>query len=240
MARQTKTVNTYATVTYDDLYNNRWLDAVGENVRKFELGLGIPTDDTTGDPTQFTCTMTEAGAGNTTAVNNTEAGQAVLITNAANENDGINMQLKGSAFQLTAGKPLYFGIKCKISDATQSDLLVGLCEVDTTLINAHAHAVTDDGIYFSCLDGSTTINFTNELNGTEGTTASSVAMDTNEHIYEIYYDGQTVYAYVDNNLVTSVSAGLAAVALTPSVAFYNGEAVAKNMDIAWMRCIQVR
>ena len=59
MAIVTRQVNG-ATVYYDDLYNARWLDAVGEKVRKFELGIGVPTDDTTGDPTAFTWTPTEA------------------------------------------------------------------------------------------------------------------------------------------------------------------------------------
>lgn len=238
---KTKSVKN-AQVTYDDRYNERWLDAVGENVTKFIINSGnsVPTDDTTGDPTQFTMTVVEVGAGTTTCVNNTEEGQALLVTTAANENDSINLQAKGAVFKIESGCPMYFGIKCKASEATQSDLLVGLCEVDTTLMAAHALAVTDDGVYFSCIDAVTTINFTNELGGVEGTAASAVALTTGEHIYEIYYDGSTLYAYVDDILVTSLTSGLADQALTPSVFFGNGDANARTLDIAWIRAIKLR
>lgn len=242
MSITTKSINN-ALITYDDRYNQRWLDAVGENVVKYILNPGSATDDTTGDPTAWTMTVTEVGASDSTVVNNTNDGYSLLLTTDAAEYDGINLQLKGSAFKLSANKPLYFGCKLKISDATQSDLLVGLCEVDTTLLNtggSHALAVTDDGVYFSKLDGGTTIKFTNELDGAEGTTASSIAMDTSDHIYEIYWDGSTLYAYVDNVLVTTVASGLAAVALTPSINFRTGEAVAKTCNIAWMRVFQCR
>lgn len=240
---QTKSVNN-ALVYYDDRYEQRWIDVVGENVLKYILNPGTPSDDTTGDPTNFTMTVTEAGGGgDSTVVNNTEEGYALLLTTDNADYDGINLQLKGSAFKLQSGKPLYFGAKLKISEATQSDLLVGLCEVDTTLLAtgaAHAHAVTDDGVYFSKLDAVTTIKFTNELDGTEGSTSSSVVMDTGDHIYEIYYDGSSLFAYVDNVLVTTIASGLAAVALTPSINFRTGAAAAITCDLAWMRVFQIR
>jgi hypothetical protein len=193
----------------------------------------------TGDPTQFVFTPTEV-AGTSTCVNSLNEGYALKMTNGTNENDGQNLQLKGSAFVLTRGCPLYFGVKLKISDWDESDLLVGLCEPDTTLMAAHAVTVTDDGIYFSKLQDVAVINFNNELAGVVGTVASEIPMDVNAHIYEIYWDGDTLFAYVDNELVTTIDAGLANEELTPSIAFYNGEAVAKVCDIAWMRCIQLR
>jgi hypothetical protein len=239
MAIKTKIVKG-AIVVYDDLCANRWLDAFGENVRKFHLDIGTPVDDSTGDPTQFICTPTEAGAGDSVVANSLIEGYALTITTAGNENDGLNMQLRGSAFVLTRGCPLYFGAKIKISDADETDFLVGLCEPDTSLIAAHAVSVTDDGIYFSKMQDTSVISFSNELAGAVGTENSAVPMDTAAHIYEIYWDGEVLNAYVDNNLVTTITAAFADEELTPSIALFNGEAAVKTADIAWMRCIQLR
>ena len=136
-----------ALVYYEDAYNLRWLDAFGENVVKYILSAGASVDDTTADPTAWTNTET----GTNTIDNHTTAGGGLKITTGATEYNGVNLQLNGSAFQLTADKPLYFGAKFKTENATKGDVLIGLCEVDTTLLavaTAHGLSVTDDGVYF--------------------------------------------------------------------------------------------
>ena len=146
----------------DGTKNRRYINAVGKDVINFELLSPEATDDSTGDPTRFTSTMTEAGSGNTTVVNSNTAGEKILITTDGNEYDGANIQGKGEVFKLESGKPLYFGIECKISEATQSDFLVGICETLTALLNASgSHAIASvnvEGVFFSKLDGSTTIS----------------------------------------------------------------------------------
>jgi hypothetical protein len=233
-----------AWIFFDDTKLVRWVDAIGPDVVKFELSQGFPTDDTTGDPTQFNYTVTEAGTGNTTAVNAVTAGDNMLITTAANEYDGANIQLKGEKFKLVSGKPLYFGCKLKISDATQSDLFVGIAETDTTLMatsSAHAIALGGDGVFFSKLDGVTTLIFKNYLDGAEtGTASYGTALDTAYHVYEFYYDGESVKGYIDNTLVGTFTASLGDGDMTPSINVRAGEAAAITSNIAWMRCIQLR
>ena len=224
-----------------DTPSYRWLDIF--NGEKFELVNGFPTDDTTGDPVQFTMTVTEAGTGNTTAVNDTNSGSKMLITTAANEYDGINLQVKGEQFKLTSSKPLYFGCKFKVSDATQSDLFVGLAETDTTLMatsSAHAIALGGDGAFFSKLDASTTIAGKMYLDGTQTATAnySSALLDDTYITVEIYWDGSTVFYYVDENLIQQISGSLGDGEMTPSINFRAGAAAAKTMSIAWLRCFQ--
>jgi hypothetical protein len=234
-----------ATVFYEGDNEARWVDAIGSNVVKFELQRGFPTDDTTGDPTQFDNNITEAGAGDTTCVNAATAGEVMYITTAGNEYDGTNIQLKGEAFKLEAGLPMYFGIKCALDSATQSDFLVGVGEKLAAVLKvaaAHGFAAANvEGVFFSKLDAGTTLTAQSWKNGTVSAAANcATAFDVSAHIYEIYWDGYTVYFYFDGTLVTSTAATLADGDLTPTVQINNGEASVMHLEVYWMRCIQIR
>lgn len=227
-------------VTAND--NNRWVDAYGD-VTKFILGNGTPTDDTTGDPTQFAMTVTEAGAGNTTCVNSVVAGEKLTITTAANEYDGINLQLKGSQFEVDSTKPFQMYAKIKIDDATQSDLLMGLASVDTALMATatdHAVALTGDGLFFLKLDGSTTMSAEVYLDDSQtGTADYATAIDTSATELFIDYNGQVVNFYVDENLVGSFTGSLPDSVMTPSVNFRAGSAAARTMTVYDWSVIQL-
>lgn len=228
---------------YDEsVVGPRLLGAWGPDVIKFELLTPEPVDDTTGDPTRFVCTMTE-GAGTTTAVNGTTAGTALLITTGTNEYDGINFQARGTAFDLTADMPCYFGIKCAANEATQSDLLVGLAGTDTTLTNAsssHAVAAGAGLVAFTKLDAVTQINFETWQTSSVNNKVAAGTLDTDAHVYEFYWDGSALYAYLDGDLVTTLTDDLPTVALTPSIGFRAGSAGAKALTVYWMRAYQVR
>lgn len=227
-------------LVYYDTTRQRWIDAIGANVIKYlQDFVALPTDDTTGDPTEWTLTPVEVGAGNSTAVLNTAAGGSLLLTTAANEDDGLNLQLKGEAFKLESNKPCYFGIKFQVSDAAQTDVLVGLCITDTTLLGGMT-----DGVYFECLDGSTDINFVLEKNSTETTSAAAVGTlaDATDVILEFVWDGSNVDAYVNGTLQTRLAQTNLPddEVLTPSIHFLNGAAGAETMTVEWLRVIQLR
>ncbi len=233
-------------VFYDDTREYRWVDACGPDVVKFIEDLGTATDDTTGDPDRWVQTVTEAGAGDSTVVNAAAAGAALLLTTDAAEYDGINLQAKGEAFKLVAGKPLYFGAKFKVSDATQSDVLVGLAETHGDLVKtgaAHGIAAADvEGVFLWKVDGGTVLTAKTYKDAAETATANyATALADDTYItFEIYWDGTTVYFYIDGTLVTSVAASLPDGDLTPSINIRAGAAAAKTMTVAWVRCIQVR
>lgn len=220
-------------VFYD---GQRWFDAVGETVKKFLedfVGPNIPSADA---PGAWTVTLVEGGAGETTLAADTgEVGGALVLTTDAAENDGANLQLKGEAFKLQSSKPLYFGARLKISDATQSDFIVGLCITDTDLLGGMT-----DGIYFRKVDGSATVSNVLELNSSE-TTGTALTCDTSYHIYEILWDGTNADFYVDGTLLTRLTQTNLPndEELTPSIHFLTGEAVAKTMTVDWLRCIQL-
>lgn len=225
-------------VMLDDTLNHRWYDAFGD-VTKYILGYGVPVDDTTGFPLSWVTTATNSS----TVVNAQTRLDSLLITTDTAEYDGINMQVAGEHFQCVTSKPFVFEARLKVSDATQSDVFVGLAELDTTLLNAaasHAIAVGGDGLFFAKLDGVTTIAAYNYNAGSSvGSANVTTALDTDYHDYKIYYDGDSVHFYFDNDLVTTMTASLPDTPITPSINLRAGAAAAKTMTISWLRCIQV-
>jgi len=222
-------------VFYDNT-QQRIIDAIGPDVTKFILNTAFAADDdTTGDLSGFTHTAVEVGAGSSTAV---LADNTLLITAAANENDGVNLQVKGEAFDLGSGNYTYFGVNFQTNDATQTDVLAGLCITDTTLLGGMT-----DGAYFECLDGSTDINFVLEKDSTETTSASAVGTlaDATNVTLEFIFDGTNVDAWVDGTLQTRLAITNLPdnEQLTPSIHFLTGEAVANTMTVNWLRAVQV-
>ena len=149
-------------LVYWDTHRKRIVDAVGADVVKFVedfVQSGLAAADA---PLGWTVTLVETGGGESTITLPDAVGGALLLTTDAFENDGISMQLDGEAFELTSDQRLvYFGIRLQISDATQSDLLVGLCITDTALLGGMT-----DGVYFRKVDGSTSLAAVTEKNST--------------------------------------------------------------------------
>jgi len=230
MAIQTNKITEGVNVITDPRYPFRWLDAHGD-VGKFLM-------DTVYRAADFTITAT----GTSPITASVLPGSVALITTPATDFAGDNIQALGSQFKIQAGKPLYFGCKVAISDATESDLVVGLFGVDTTLTaasSAHALDVGAGGIGFTKLDAVTAVNFKTFTTATEKNTASAITMDTAAHVYEFYYDGSVLHGYVDGVLVANFTADITTEVLTPSIAFRAGAAAAKTCTISWMRAIQV-
>jgi hypothetical protein len=238
MAANIHTQWKYGHPVFYDTYRHRWLFAFGNTVDVVQFHLNtalMARDDTTTDLSGFTHTAVEAGAGDSTAVlsNNT-----LLITTAANENDGVNLQVIAEAFDLASTNLVYFGICFQINDADQTDFLTGLCITDTTLLGGMT-----DGIYFESLDGSTDINFVLEKNSTETTSASAIGTlaDDTDVTLEFLFDGTNVDSWVNGTLQTRLATTNLPndEQLTPSIHFLTGEATANTMTVKWWRAIQI-
>ena len=153
----------------------------------------------------------------------------LISSQASTDFSGDNMQILGSRFKLEAGKPLYFGAKLTVSEATQCDLLVGMCGVDTALTAAsstHALAVSAGGAFFSKLDGVTAGYFKTYSTGSEANSAAAFTLDTSAHWYEMYWDGYKLHGYVDGSLIASFGSGVTTEVLTPSICFRKGDTAA--------------
>lgn len=109
----------------------------------------------------WTITTVEAGAGSASEALDDAVGGVLKITNDDADNDSDQFQKIGEAFKLASGKPLYFEMRFKVSDSVQSDLLLGLCVADATLIPG-----VSDGVYFRSDDGDANLDFVTEKNAT--------------------------------------------------------------------------
>lgn len=179
-------------------------------------------------------TVTETDSGATQALTAGDGG-LLLITNTAADDDLVALQKNPAAFTFEAGKKTFFRARFKVSDATQSDLVIGLQVVDATPLDV------SDGIYFLKADGSTAVSVICRKNASTGSTsASSIATMANDTFIELgwYYDGDSkVYYEVNGNVIGSLdgsSAYLPDAAVTVSFALQNGEAVAKTMTVDYI------
>lgn len=181
-------------------------------------------------------TVTETQAGATQALTNVDGG-VLLLTNSAADNDLNALQKVGESFKFESGKKLFFKAKFSVSDATQSDFVMGLQITDATPL-----AVTD-GVYFRKHDGDTNLDFVVVKDSTSSTaTAITTVSDSTYITVGFYYNGvdEVVYAASTNSNNPTVLGKLATTnlpddeELTISFAIQNGEAVAKTMSIDYI------
>jgi hypothetical protein len=186
---------------------------------------------------RWTVTRVEAGAGESTMTRIDGAGGVLRITTDANEDDGVNAQLLGESFKLAAGNTLYYGIKAKMSEATQSDFFFGLAITDTDILGG-----VTDRIGFQKIDGETAVKGMLEKDSTETLSPSILTLDTSYHTYEWYLNSAgSVEMFVD-----AVSVWTPATTNLPNdeelrvtLQLLAGSAVARTCDIDWVRCYQI-
>ena len=184
----------------------------------------------------WTITTTEAGTGSATEAVTSSAGGALLLTNAAGDNDLDFLQLKGESFKLSSSKRAFFEARFKVSDATQSDVVMGLQITDTTPL------AVSDGVYFMKDDGDTNLDFHIEKDGTDTTTAAvttladdtfvtvGVFIDPNTSQVSYFIGEAEPVGVVNTNLPDDEE-------LTVSFGIQNGEAAAKTMTIDYVNVI---
>jgi hypothetical protein len=178
--------------------------------------------------------VTETDSGATQALTAGDGG-LLLVTNTAADDDLVALQKTPAAWSFTAGKKTFFRARFKVSDATQSDLVIGLQVVDTTPLDV------TDGVYFLKADGSAAVSVICRKNATTGSTsASAITTLANDTFVELgwYYDGDSkVYYEVNGSVLGSLDASSAFLPdanVTVSFALQNGEAVAKTMTVDYI------
>lgn len=227
-------------VYYSDANLIRYFDAIGPDVVKY-------VDDFTGGPgvdaafdNNWTITRVEGGAGESTITRVDGVGGLARITTDAAENDGINAQLIGEAFELTTDQHLYFGaFGCTISDATESDFFLGLAITDTDILGG-----VTDRIGFQKLDGATDLKCMIEKDSTETLSASLLTVaDATSFDIEFYWNGDTgvVDFYVNGAHATAPATTNLPndEQLRLTWQFLTGTTAAKTMDIDAIRVIQI-
>lgn len=186
----------------------------------------------------WTITTTELGTGSATEAIQDADGGVLLLTNAAGDNDHDFLQYASETFTMTAGKQFVFKARFKVSDATQSDFVMGLQITDTTPLDV------TDGIFVQKDDGDTNLDAHVEKNNTatSSTGIHTVADDT-YLVVGIYYNGtDEVQFWVDGAKVASLATTNLPddEEMTISFGIQNGEAVAKTMSIDYILAAKER
>lgn len=225
---------------YWDTHQMRLLDAIGPNVRKYIDDFHhIPLASNL--PTAWTNTAVEVGTGSSTVIPQDEVGGVIRLDAAANENDGIQMQLHGESFTLST--VLYMGVRWNISENTQSDAFVGLSVTDTTFLAGNPN----DFIGFITHDGDANLDYQIAAGGTGSAVDTTVDLVNDTFVItEMFYDGNlttpAIYVFVDGTFIAKVTANITATELRPTLAYLNGAGTMQHdgIEVDWFRCIQIQ
>jgi len=190
------------------------------------------------DYTAAEWTITETGTG-TRAVGNLDGGVLVITNGAVDDNNNF-LQWSGNTSAATvetwkweAGKSMWFKARFKVSDATQSDFVMGLQITDTAPLDA------TDGLFFIKADGSTSMTFRAEKNDTASTVTVGTIADDTYFTCGFHWDAalgvmNVYYNDVIAGQLTSTTNFPDDEELTLSFGVQNGEAVAKVMSLDYI------
>jgi len=188
-------------------------------------------------------TVTETGVA-TQALEGDEDNGALLITNAASDNDSSESQGTEETWVIASGRKAGFAIKYKVSGTTTIDSIVGLCITDTALIDG-----LSDGVYFRQVDASADLTLVAEKDSTETilTGITTIVADTYVEVGFNYDGNSTITAFIrttDTDKWRKVGVITTNLPdnenLAISYALQNGSAVATTMSIDYIEVRQER
>lgn len=190
----------------------------------------------------WTVTTTEAGTGSASEAIQDEDGGVLKLTNDDADDDNDFLQLASETFKFESGKKLLFKSRFKVSDATQSDFVLGLQITDTSPL------AVSDGVFFQKDDGDDNLDFHVEKDSTssDSTDIHTMADDTYVTVAYVFTqarDGSdTIEVYVDGSQVaTADTTNLPDdEELTVSFGVQNGAAAAKSMSVDYILAAKER
>ena len=189
----------------------------------------------------WTITSTDGGgdSGEVIQITSGAGGQLIITTNDA-DNDSEELQLKGESFLINGNKRAFFSCRFKLSDATESDALIGLAITDTTAIDG-----VSDGIFFTKDDGDTNLDFVVEKDSTETETAAVATVADDTFITASFFvdpnASQVFYAINNAEPVGVVNTNLPNnEELTVTLAIQAGAAAAKSLVVDYVNVLVER
>jgi hypothetical protein len=157
-------------------------------------------------------------------------GGRLLITNAGADDNSSFQNKVGESFLFALGTPAFFRALLQVSDATQSDFIMGLQITDTTPL-----AVTD-GVFFRKDDGDANLDFVaiKDSVAVESLAVFTV-LDATDLEVAFYWDGiDRIWFAVNGTALGFITPGVSLPddeVLTISFGIQNGEAAIKTMAV---------
>lgn len=185
-------------------------------------------------------TVTETQAGATQAASNAHGGVLVL-TNSAADDDLNALQCPNENFKCSTTGRFWLRARFKVSDATQSDLMLGLAITDTSPLAS----LPSDGIYFYKADASTSLTAAVRKDATSSSITMGAMADDTYVLAEMYYDGKGRLTAMLNGAtvgtdVTSTTNFPTDEELAVIIAVQNGEASAKTLSVDYIEILMER
>jgi len=221
----------------------------------FEDFLKFALDDTTANPTEWKYTS-DTAAGAVTLPASLTGGVANVATGAT-DNDETYIQLGLATFEPfvitnASGKPVWFECRVKALQHADESILIGLAEAGCAAANFMADntgvpADKDFVAFRYKADAPTQWDVAWRKAGqAEQEIANVVANADDWHTFGFFFDGaSTVTFYVDR--VANATVALASAAtfpsgeeLSPIIAIKTGAAVARNVQVDYIKVVQAR
>lgn len=195
------------------------------------------------DGVRWDVAVIEIGQGSATYTCTNEVNGVLLLTNAAGDNDYIEVAQLCECWKLVDNFPLYAEMRVKISDATQSDFWFGLVIAQTFF------TPPNDFVVFKKDDGDANIDFANQVNGAGNDTDTTIDFEDDTWLrLGFHWDGDGtirwfIFRDVDEYCLATGVVTTSIVQdeeLTLGFGIRNGEAVAKTCSIDYIKCSQKR
>lgn len=246
-------------LAYWDTHQCRIIDALGASVVKYLNDfVALPSDDTTGNPSEWKVQSDTAADAITLPASLTGGVLNIAVGGAGN--DETYMQLGGARIATSApfviggaagvanSKPLYFGVRAKALEHAATSVFVGLAEEGVAAADFLADdsgVIADkDFVGFNILVASAAAwNVTWRKNGQAVKALAAAAVNADDwHTFEFYYDGATTVTFwVDGTAhatqATTTAATFPGAEEMAPVFAIKGQA-AKNLQIDWLRVVQ--
>jgi hypothetical protein len=185
----------------------------------------------------------EAGSGSATYTCTDAVNGVLLLQNDDADNDSLQIARLCECWKLVDGYPLYAEIRFQVNDATQLDMFFGLVTGQAWF------TAPNDYVVFHKDDGDANIDFTNALNGTATTVDTGQDLEDDTWIIlGFHWDGDATlrwFVFRDSDRYclatgTSITNIVQDEELTLAFGVQNGEAVAKSMQVDYVKCVQKR
>lgn len=194
----------------------------------------------TGEPFIWTTVNVGTGAATPTTVDADAKFGVLTLTGGGNEDDGHQFQDERETFRTDEMEThVVFAARVEVSDATQSDMVLGLAVLDTTLIASNP----TDGIYFIKHDGDNLVDVVSRRDSSEDIQTGVFALDTGSHEFSFTVKPKgddsvnaEIHFHVDGRLVYKMDTTKNPhdEALSRSVAFLAGAAGAPTCKVDYV------